>query len=93
MSDNRHDSLACSICYDLGRAGFLLPDCDSCPYNLPVSPDDTQRSCELGYGEMVEGGCTRAPLPRVADLVGIDPAFTGGLSSDEYVRRMRDEEY
>lgn len=30
-----------------------------------------------------------ADLPTVADLVGSDPEFTGGLSAAEYVRRLR----
>jgi hypothetical protein len=30
-------------------------------------------------------------LPTLADPRGIDPDFTGGLSSEEYVRQMRDD--
>jgi hypothetical protein len=29
-------------------------------------------------------------LPTVAELVGSDPDFTGGLPADEWVRRVRD---
>ena len=29
-------------------------------------------------------------LPSVADVSGIAPNFTGGLSSEEYVRQLRD---
>ena len=31
-------------------------------------------------------------LPSVADVSGIAPNFTGGLSSEEYVRRLRDDD-
>ena len=31
-------------------------------------------------------------LPSVADVSGIAPDFTGGLSSEEYVRRLRDDD-
>jgi hypothetical protein len=31
----------------------------------------------------------RSELPRIRDLTGSDPAFTGGLSSEDYVRRSR----
>jgi hypothetical protein len=31
-------------------------------------------------------------LPQVADLIGLDPDFTGGLSAEEYVRKVRDED-
>lgn len=30
-------------------------------------------------------------LPTIEEIGGSDPDFTGGLSSEEYVRRMRDE--
>ena len=31
-------------------------------------------------------------LPSVADVSGIAPNFTGGLRSEEYVRRLRDDD-
>jgi len=32
---------------------------------------------------------SRSDLPRVSDLTGMDPDFTGGLSTEQYIKRFR----
>jgi hypothetical protein len=32
-------------------------------------------------------------FPKLSDLRGIEPNLTGGLSPEEFVRKMRDEEW
>ena len=61
-------------------------DCYICGHrsNADAIEDHYANLIRKVYENMVESG-----LPTVAELTGSDPDFTGGLSTEEYIRSIR----